>query len=63
VVAYNLIRHLYALLHCCADQEVYQMEGVLAILGFWLCMIAIVMKKPFMAYIEQMKVQQNERVD
>ncbi len=39
------------------------MEGVLAILGFWLCMIAIVMKKPFMAYIEQMKVQQNERVD
>jgi uncharacterized protein YndB with AHSA1/START domain len=60
VVAYNLIRHLYALLHCCADQEVYQMEGVLAILGFWLCMIAIVMKKPFMAYIEQMKVQQND---
>jgi hypothetical protein len=35
-------------------------EGILAVVGFWVCMIAIVMKKPFMAYIEQTKVQQTD---
>jgi uncharacterized protein YndB with AHSA1/START domain len=35
-------------------------EGILAVVGFWVCMIAIVMKKPFMAYIEQSKVQQTD---
>jgi uncharacterized protein YndB with AHSA1/START domain len=36
------------------------MEGILAVGGFWLCMIAIVLKKPFMAYIEKVKVQKSE---
>jgi uncharacterized protein YndB with AHSA1/START domain len=31
------------------------MEGVLAILGFWIFMIAIVVKKPLMAYLEKSK--------
>src|SRR5689334_15939323 len=32
------------------------MEGVLAVLGFWLFWIAVVLKKPLMAYIERTKV-------
>ncbi|HEY9760626.1 MAG TPA: SRPBCC family protein [Oculatellaceae cyanobacterium] len=32
------------------------MEGILFVGGFWICMIAIVLKKPFMAYIEKAKV-------
>ena len=36
------------------------MEGILAVVGFWVCMIAIVMKKPFMAYIEQSKIKQTD---
>jgi uncharacterized protein YndB with AHSA1/START domain len=35
-------------------------EGILGVVGFWLCMIVIVMKKPFMAYIEQIKIQQTD---
>lgn len=40
------------------------MSGVLAICGFWLFMIAIVMKKPLMAYIEKSKARgaSNEQV-
>ncbi|HEY9682260.1 MAG TPA: SRPBCC family protein [Oculatellaceae cyanobacterium] len=32
------------------------MEGILFVGGFWVCMIAIVLKKPFMAYIDKAKV-------
>ena len=36
------------------------MEGILAVGGFWLCMIAMVLKKPFMAYIEKSKEQKTQ---
>ncbi len=33
------------------------MEGIIAVAGFWLCMIIIAAKKPMMAYIEKTKMQ------
>jgi uncharacterized protein YndB with AHSA1/START domain/uncharacterized protein YqcC (DUF446 family) len=36
------------------------MEGILAVGGFWLCIILAVMKKPIMAYIEKAKLQRNQ---
>ncbi|MBX9720397.1 MAG: SRPBCC family protein [Candidatus Obscuribacterales bacterium] len=33
------------------------MEGIIAVGGFWLCMIIIAVKKPLMAYIEKTKMQ------
>jgi uncharacterized protein YndB with AHSA1/START domain/cell division protein FtsB len=32
------------------------MEGIIAVLGFWIFLLAIIAKKPLMAYIEQSKV-------
>jgi len=32
------------------------MEGIIAVLGFWLCIFAAIAKKPLMAYIEKSKV-------
>ena len=33
------------------------MEGLVAVLGFWIFMIAMVGRKPFIAYIERCKIQ------
>ena len=32
------------------------MDGIIAILGFWVFWIAVLLRKPLMAYIEQSKV-------
>jgi uncharacterized protein YndB with AHSA1/START domain/outer membrane murein-binding lipoprotein Lpp len=37
-------------------------EDVLAIGGFWLCIIIAIMKKPLMAYIEKSKMQESQDV-
>jgi uncharacterized protein YndB with AHSA1/START domain/outer membrane murein-binding lipoprotein Lpp len=37
-------------------------EGILAIGGFWLCVLLAIMKKPLMAYIEKSKVQESQDV-
>jgi uncharacterized protein YndB with AHSA1/START domain len=37
-------------------------EGVLAIGGFWLCILVAIMKKPLMAYIEKSKAQESQDV-
>ncbi len=33
------------------------MEGILAVAGFWIVMLAIVMKKPLMTYLENKKAK------
>src|SRR5271168_4176854 len=38
------------------------MDSILAIGGFWLCIILAMMKKPLMAYIEKSKLQRSQDV-
>jgi uncharacterized protein YndB with AHSA1/START domain len=39
------------------------MDGILAVGGFWLCMILLVMKKPMMTYIEKHKTQTVKEIE